>query len=126
MTVRDLRMQHKWCKDWGPSRMMPINMAGFTEFLNNVQESCSSSGVGTPAAVNPPEHAADSLKEAQQEPTNVETKTSASQTIHRCSFGSKLEMTGVSPSSENSGAPEESFLSDADGNGSIAEVIGRT
>ena len=101
-------------------------MAGFTEFLNKVQESRGSSGGESPAAVNPPEHAVDSSKEAQQEPTTVETKTSASQTIHRFSFGPKPEMTGASPSSENSGGPEESFLSDADGNGSIAEVIGRT
>ena len=101
-------MQHKWCKDWGPSQMMPTTMAGFAEFLNKVQE--SHSGVSAAATVNPPEHGADSLKEARQESTKVETKASASQTIHRFS--------------EGPGAPDESFLSDADGN-EIEESIAR-
>jgi hypothetical protein len=108
-------MQHKWCKDWGPSQMMPTTMAGFAQFLNKVQESHGSGGgggVSAAATVNAPEHGADSLKEARQESAKVETKASASQTIHRFS--------------EGPGAPNESFLSDADGNRSIAKAIGRT
>ena len=43
MTVRDLPLQQKWCKNWVPSEIAP-NMASLVKVLKKVQESSRGSG----------------------------------------------------------------------------------
>lgn len=113
-------MQHEWRKYWGS---LLNAMAGVAEHLNVNNQESHTSGTESTAATNPPEHAG--VKEVQQEPTaEIGTNACSSQTVHRFSVGQEPKMP-VTPL-PGPGAPDESFLPDADGNGSIAEVIGRT
>jgi hypothetical protein len=133
---RDRRMQQRWLNKGLCHASAPSNIAGIwdcsngdlAEFLKKVQESGASIESATVYHARPPlkgfsvaeskspeklaaNDTADSLKEAE-ESAKVEGLSS-------------LPTIGKPPESPSS-CNDESFLSDADGNGSIAEAIGHT
>jgi hypothetical protein len=135
-TERDRRMQQRWLNKGLCHALAPSNIAGIwdssngdlADFLKKVEESGASIESATVYHARPPckgfsvaeskshenlatNGTADSLKEAK-ESAKVEDLPS-------------LPSIGKPPQSPSS-CNDESFLSDADGNGSIAEAIGHT
>mmetsp|Transcript_8386 Transcript_8386/g.18124 ORF Transcript_8386/g.18124 Transcript_8386/m.18124 type:complete len:681 (+) Transcript_8386:97-2139(+) len=152
---RDRRMQQKWLKkQLRGSLKMPGNIAGMwnkangdiSDFLKKVQESggsiesatvyaCPPAGVvSAPELENSGESPA--VEKAAEEVKGEEVKGSPKETeVSDVKEAGGMESLPTpkleTPTVENepsssSASHDESFLSDADGNGSIAEAIGRT
>ncbi|KAL7542911.1 hypothetical protein ACHAXR_012759 [Thalassiosira sp. AJA248-18] len=146
---RDRRMQRRWLKKQLNSPEMASNIAGMwnkangdlSDFLKKVQESGGSIESATvyacppakdvsaselknpgeqPIAEKAPVDAVDDLKEPPEPVENVHAAS------NKCPSETKPETPTDEEAPGSPASNDESFLSDADGNGSIAEAIGRT